>query len=189
MFDAIASDEVGFARSFLRWAREEMRGKVEKGPDGRLRFLLPKPGYWETLPENLANMEPIVLALMDLEEAVKEFRYAPAGYVYLLKAGPWTKIGKTRDLESRIGRLAIQLPFPVELAHAIECAAPDYVEKVLHSWFSRYRLNGEWFELPDEVVLALKKVPRVRCKGLGDGSIRLPGEFRSVVEAIGPRLP
>lgn len=79
-------------------------------------------------------------------------RYAnvkPDGYVYVLEAGPFYKIGRTKDLSSRIKTLSIQLPFPVKCIAAFPCEDTAAAERELHERFSEHRANGEWFMIPD----------------------------------------
>ena len=75
------------------------------------------------------------------------------GFVYLLKSGTGEyKIGRTRDVPTRVNTLKIQLPFRIELVHSIRVS--DYVkaEQYLHQKFSSVRLNGEWFNLSFQQV-------------------------------------
>lgn len=71
-------------------------------------------------------------------------------FVYVLKAGPYYKIGRTKNVESRIGTIALQMPFPVELFKVINTADSAWLEKLLHCFFGDKRVNGEWFALNDE---------------------------------------
>lgn len=79
-------------------------------------------------------------------------RTAERGYVYVLEAGGYYKIGRTRAPDSRIKQLRIQLPFPVEVV----CVIPsdDYIrlEDELHERFADKRANGEWFSLANDDV-------------------------------------
>lgn len=69
------------------------------------------------------------------------------GFVYVLRAGSFYKIGRAKSIDARIKQISLQLPFPVELIHTIR--ARDYValEQSLHRVFAGYRCNGEWFQL------------------------------------------
>lgn len=53
----------------------------------------------------------------------------PQGFVYLLKSGDYYKIGKANDLKKRLSQIKLQLPFDVELVHAIEAFHPHKVEQ------------------------------------------------------------
>lgn len=74
------------------------------------------------------------------------------GYVYLLKAGPYYKIGKTQNVDERIKQLATLPPFDLELVHVIPSPQPHKLESVLHKRFDDLRVNGEWFLLGTEDV-------------------------------------
>src|SRR5713226_4057437 len=52
----------------------------------------------------------------------------PCGHVYLLRSGPHYKIGMTRDLDSRLDQIKLQLPWPVEVVHKIETDDPEGIE-------------------------------------------------------------
>lgn len=104
------------------------------------------------------------------------------GYVYLLVAGSWTKIGKAKDVSRRVGQLRIQLPFAVDLEHVIDCRAPLFVEAQLHRLLDEFRANGEWFSLPEAILRELMRVAYVGSTADdGDG---LPWELRGVEAAL-----
>lgn len=69
------------------------------------------------------------------------------GYVYILEAGPYHKIGRTKDPDERIKTLSIQLPFPVKVVHIMACDNEMEAEKTFHNWYAHKRSNGEWFKL------------------------------------------
>lgn len=70
-----------------------------------------------------------------------------AGYVYLLEAGPYYKVGRSKDPDNRIKTLQIQLPFPTEIKEVMPCDDEIEAEKWFHAYYSERRLNGEWFQL------------------------------------------
>jgi hypothetical protein len=76
------------------------------------------------------------------------------GIVYLLRSGPHYKIGKTKDFDSRLGQIKLQLPFDVEVVHKIETDDPTGIESYWHRRFMSKRDNGEWFSLSVEDVAA-----------------------------------
>ncbi len=82
---------------------------------------------------------------------IKEIALArPGGFVYVLEAGEFYKIGRSSRLDNRIKTLAIQLPFPVRVLTAFPCEDAAATERWLHELFSEYRVNGEWFRIPDQ---------------------------------------
>lgn len=78
------------------------------------------------------------------------------GVVYLLKAGPFFKIGKAQGFDKRYRQIKLHLPFPTEAIHQIECSDISHVERYWHKRFAPKRQNGEWFVLTDEEVAEFK---------------------------------
>jgi hypothetical protein len=76
----------------------------------------------------------------------------PVGSVYLLKAGPFYKIGKSINFEKRLKQIKLQLPYPVEVVHTISTPEYSKLEAYWHQRFRSKRTNGEWFLLTDEDV-------------------------------------
>lgn len=74
------------------------------------------------------------------------------GFVYLIKSGDAYKIGKSKNVSSRVETFSITLPHPVELIHTVEREDYDKAEQELHERFAPKRMNGEWFNLSEEDV-------------------------------------
>lgn len=74
------------------------------------------------------------------------------GYVYLINAGEFYKIGISRNVDRRITQLSTIPPFDVTLVCIIETDDMLGLENKLHTMFSEKRVNGEWFTLSDEDV-------------------------------------
>lgn len=76
------------------------------------------------------------------------------GIVYLLNSGIYYKIGKTKNLPSRMETLAVGVvaPFDIKLIHHFETDDYSGEEKRLHNMFSNKRDKGEWFILSNEDV-------------------------------------
>jgi hypothetical protein len=85
----------------------------------------------------------------------------PQGGVYLLKSGPFYKIGKATVFDNRIKRIALQLPEAVTVVHKIYTNNPDQLERYWHKRFANKRKNGEWFALSEADVTEFKKQTRV----------------------------
>lgn len=78
------------------------------------------------------------------------------GFVYLLKANRYFKIGRSNSFERRSRELAIQLPERAETAHVIRTDDPIGIELYWHRRFESKRKNGEWFELNTQDVKVFK---------------------------------
>lgn len=74
------------------------------------------------------------------------------GFIYILQAGPYFKIGIAQNVDARIKQLATLPPFDLVLVHTIETEDMYSLESGLHSRFEAKRKNGEWFELDEEDV-------------------------------------
>lgn len=80
------------------------------------------------------------------------------GHVYLIFCAGLHKVGKTRDLESRIRGYQTALPGGVTLVHSFAADNMDEAEKVLHTRFGSKRRNGEWFALAPEDVTYIQNI-------------------------------
>jgi hypothetical protein len=92
---------------------------------------------------------------LDLAREFQEKKRRP-GFVYILKGGPYYKIGCTTSLDRRIKQISPALPFEVDLAHAIETEDMYQTEAYLHDRYASKRQNGEWFLLTDKDVADIK---------------------------------
>lgn len=81
-----------------------------------------------------------------------------SGFVYLLKGDDCYKIGKSKEPKTRTERLAVKLPFEVELVHTVESNRHSKLEKFLHNKFSDKKVNGEWFDLDKKDVEYIKNM-------------------------------
>lgn len=79
-----------------------------------------------------------------------------SGVVYVLHAQGTSriKIGHSATFGVRLATLQTASPYPLVVVKQIR--TPDHValERRLHERFSAYRQHGEWFELPQDVLLA-----------------------------------
>jgi Meiotically up-regulated gene 113 len=77
-----------------------------------------------------------------------------AGFVYLIKDGDTShyKIGRTKNVTSRLKSLNIRTSSPLELIHAIKTKDAIRLEAEFHNYFGARRIKGEWFALSAEDV-------------------------------------
>lgn len=83
-----------------------------------------------------------------------------SGYVYLINAEGTAKykIGKAENITTRLIALQHQSPVRLRLIHVIESDQPFKTEAILHNDYKACRLHGEWFELSQEHVAAIKQI-------------------------------
>ena len=113
----------------------------------------------------------LIIALLDIHLAVPTLLLAiilipilksikpTGGYVYILKAGTYFKIGVTTGtVEGRVKELQTGSAKKIEIVHAIRTSDPYKLEKELHSKYSKKRKRGEWFDLSSYDVRKLKEL-------------------------------
>lgn len=76
-------------------------------------------------------------------------------YIYLIKSGPFHKIGVANDVVARLANLQTGNPYPLILSGCYGFENAEIVEKVLHQKFSKTRERGEWFELSPQNISEL----------------------------------
>jgi Meiotically Up-regulated Gene 113 (MUG113) protein len=86
--------------------------------------------------------------------------YKP-GYIYVLKSGPYYKIGYADDVEQRMKTVGASvkpdgLVEPIEFLFSFETSSKMIAERMLHDYFASKRVKGEWFELSDHSVETLR---------------------------------
>lgn len=81
------------------------------------------------------------------------------GFVYLIRRGPYYKVGHTNMMYWRLKTIDQAVTpsdarqYPVEEVWSIECADKITTERALHQRFAQYHAGfGEWFFLPTDVV-------------------------------------
>jgi hypothetical protein len=87
--------------------------------------------------------------------------YKP-GFIYVLKSGPYYKIGFADDIEQRmksVGNSAKpdDLKEPIELFFSFPTQSKLIAERKLHDFFSSVRVKGEWFCLADRHLDILRR--------------------------------
>lgn len=88
-------------------------------------------------------------------QAVRRAHTTP-GFIYVVRSGPYFKIGRTNKIERRMVQLGVQMPHPIEIVWTKYVTDMYRAEKYLHEMFAHKRLNGEWFDLdqPDLDAIA-----------------------------------
>lgn len=81
----------------------------------------------------------------------KQIKPEPKTYLMHDKATGFYKIGKSVRVEFREQTLSAQHP-KVKVIATTECN----IESFLHKKYAKYRLRGEWFDIPEELIAELK---------------------------------
>jgi hypothetical protein len=88
---------------------------------------------------------------------IKKEKVTYEGYIYFLQDDIGrTKIGKTKDIDKRIFNIGILLPKQPILFHFFKTQDMTKSEKELHKKYIKYRLDGEWFNLPKKELDKIK---------------------------------
>ena len=80
-------------------------------------------------------------------------------YVYILFCKDKIKIGRTKNIKTRINNLQVGNPYNMECIYKIKCGdkySAIYNEKLLHLIFETYQVNREWYEYSRELELFIK---------------------------------
>lgn len=80
------------------------------------------------------------------------------GYIYLLECEGKYKIGFSKDVDRRIKELSNN-PFKINLVAKSKFLENAYeLEQIIHEKLIDYRINGEWYNLNQEVLEDIKKM-------------------------------
>jgi hypothetical protein len=83
------------------------------------------------------------------------------GYIYVIKSKYGYKIGKTVNLKDRTRLFEVKLPFPIEVVHSAYFDDYTAAEGYFHRMFASKRLEGEWFELNNDDLEAIKTIKKI----------------------------
>lgn len=90
------------------------------------------------------------------------------GWTYLVKttAKEGVKIGFTsKQLRTRLSQLSKEYQSPIYCLDAFQNKFPDYIEAQLHKHFESKRIEGEFYDLSDDDLLAISQVVNDLCIG------------------------
>jgi len=81
------------------------------------------------------------------------------GFIYLIKCEVGLyKIGRTKDIVSRIKMLEREIPIKMELIHNFHSNNYILAEKIMHQRYSEFRVRYEWFNLNDSHVAEIMAI-------------------------------
>jgi hypothetical protein len=158
-----AHDELGYPTFNIRYISELIRRYINAGwakvehrtktrPDIESIDGEAWTGHW------LVLISPDSLMLKPAAET-RPPKNPRRGFVYLFKANGLYKIGRSKDPEKRMRKMASAImPFQIEKVHSIGCKDAHASEREFHKRFAPKRRMGEWFELTDEDVQAIMSI-------------------------------
>ena len=130
------------------------RRDIEVMVEGLTRFL----ENWST--EDIENFNEHKVSYRETcstNETSSKTKEPEQGSIYFVQDDQGrVKIGRTKNLKQRLGEYT-KLPYEPTLITTYE--AKDYIraEKLLHEHFADKRLRGEWFNLDEEDIKAIKE--------------------------------
>ncbi|MEY9198735.1 hypothetical protein ABIA16_003851 [Sinorhizobium fredii] len=96
-----------------------------------------------------------------------------AGFVYFIKSGNYIKIGKAKDVRSRMSGIQTGAPERLECLGII--AGGLRKERELHKLFAEHRANGEWFNDCREIREFIKD----KCAPMNDNQPKRQDLYKS----------
>lgn len=96
------------------------------------------------------------------------------GFIYVLEAGSYIKIGRSKRVDNRIKTIDLQMPFKVKPLIILPTLNDAEAEKFLHATYANRRMNGEWFQLNGRDLAKIGGLPAavfdtIQVKMLLDG--------------------
>lgn len=71
------------------------------------------------------------------------------GYVYVIQADKFVKIGIAKDVIQRLNMMQIGNPHQLKLLHSWGTVTPKAIEEEIHCEYRRFHVRGEWFKIPE----------------------------------------
>ena len=116
-------------------------------------------GYVQAYPDG-QDLIPVIAAAVTpavSDDVPSKPSESELGFVYLLKSGRHSKIGRSNAAGRRERELAIQLPEKASMVHVIRTDDPVGIEAYWHNRFADRRKNGEWFDLSAADIATFKR--------------------------------
>lgn len=79
-------------------------------------------------------------------------------YLYFIQAGPFVKVGFSRNPMGRMADLQTSHPNDLQLVAAMACGRASITESAVHRRFLHRRARGEWFALDVELAAFIADV-------------------------------
>ena len=79
-----------------------------------------------------------------------------AGVVYVLKSAYGFKVGRTRNIPARMRAFGVHLPIMYSILLCSWFEDCHLAERRYHEQFANKRINGEWFDLDESDIMAIR---------------------------------
>lgn len=137
--------------------------KLLQSQDERLFSVLEdvKEEMEKVLKEQIATDDAEVALSQERENIPSVIRKDRPGYIYLVKADKYFKIGLSKNPKVRFSQIGLQLPYPYEVLHIIPATNMYEAEMKLHEKYAHQRLNGEWFSLTENEVTEIRSLAKI----------------------------
>lgn len=99
-----------------------------------------------------------------IQDLFKKIREWDIGYIYLVKAGDYFKVGTSTLPEQRIQLIRTDNPIETEVLYLGKTHSMNEVEKMVHDWLKEdgYHIRGEWFRYSEEIAnLVIKELQSI----------------------------
>lgn len=100
-------------------------------------------------PIRAGRISPERLVPMEVVGSPAATHTSRSGVVYVLKSAYGYKVGRTRDVPSRMRTFGVHLPFIYTIPLCAWFDDCHEAERRYHSRFADKRINGEWFDLTE----------------------------------------
>ena len=75
-----------------------------------------------------------------------------SGYIYIIKCGPFYKIGYAKNPLKRIKRMQQENPYELKFIFSELTLKPIQIETKIHRKFAKYHYRGEWHKFDKQTL-------------------------------------
>lgn len=106
--------------------------------------------------------EEYIVKTNNIMNGIKEIKIVTPilnpGYIYIIEALNYYKIGRSKELNNRTKYLSTIMPIDTTLIHSFHSLDYTKAEKFLHNKYQHLHHKGEWFSLTDQEVNEIKSI-------------------------------
>ncbi len=79
-------------------------------------------------------------------------REGGGGFIYMIECQGFIKIGVASNVQDRLATMQTGCPFKLVLLTSFVSPKPYEEEEWIHALLDEYRVQGEWFKLPEAMI-------------------------------------